>query len=215
MIQKRPKQAVSARPKASPTTTIGFAPSLGSGIIFSTDNDRSTLPNSQAQKKSRHEARQEPVIVKLPKQGRKATVEMSPEKLAKIVEDSRIETRTTKKGTLVQLLPPKHGVDYADDGSGSPPATQYIKVHWKDVKYLGSGGFGSVNLQQCFPRSQLVNHTDKGAMPWRLSRAVKRLPKPKGQEALDVKQFGSELAAITIFSQTQASRQEFTHKTNT
>ncbi|TLD19934.1 hypothetical protein PspLS_09690 [Pyricularia sp. CBS 133598] len=127
-----------------------------------------------------------------------AVINVPPDKTAQLgpVATAKLTTESAKDGGGVEDPPPRdeYDVDAADNGLGD-----IGNVAWKEVKSLGSAGYGNVHLQECYRRNN-GGDPDRRHILQRCLRVVKKLPKPRGQEALDATHFASELAATTVLS---------------
>lgn len=125
-----------------------------------------------------------------------------PKKTAQLepVATAKLTTESDRDGGAVEDPPPRdeYDVDAGDNGLG-----KVGNVAWKEVKCISSAGYGSVHLQEYYRRRNNGDDTAKKQILKRCLPVVKKLPKPKGQEALDVEHFASELTATTKLSQLQ------------
>lgn len=82
-----------------------------------------------------------------------------------------------------------------------------LREWWEDKKYIGCGGFGSVNLEKCidvevlWDNSDYEDEGDDGGATEKVGslRAVKQLSKPRGQPKLSG-EFLRELHGLVSFT---------------
>lgn len=118
----------------------------------------------------------------------------STDAVIRMVQEARLQTDFSYSFTDV-----RHTVrNHAADGSS-------VREYWEPGRYIGCGGFGSVQLQRCFDVEVLWDYGeyeegDDGGATNKIGslRAVKQISKPRGQARLSG-QFLRELHSLVFF----------------
>lgn len=111
-----------------------------------------------------------------------------------MVQEERLQTDFSNSSTDV-----RHTIRNYVDGS-------LVREYWEPKRYIGCGGFGSVQLQRCFGSEVLWDYSeyeeegDDGSATNNIGvlRAVKQISKPRGQARLSG-QYLRELHSLVFF----------------